>query len=46
VRFLQQELSRTRTELGKVEENIKSPLVRALIKLLGYISRPKKPAAS
>jgi Uri superfamily endonuclease len=46
VRFLQQELSKNRTELRKMEENIRSPLVRALIKLLSYISGPKKSAAS
>ncbi|MFZ5647154.1 MAG: phage-shock protein [Bacillota bacterium] len=46
MRFLQQELSKTRVELQKVEENIRSPLVKALIKLLNFVSGNKKQAAS
>jgi len=38
MRFLQQELARTRSEFKKIEENIKSPLVKALIKVLSYFS--------
>ncbi len=46
VKFLQQELSLTRSELRRAEENARSPLVKALIKLTGFFSRPKKTEAS
>ncbi|MFZ5633603.1 MAG: phage-shock protein [Bacillota bacterium] len=46
MRFLQQELTKTRTELRKMEENIKSPLVRAFIKLVNFLSRSQKTPAS
>lgn len=46
LRFLQQDLSHTRGELRKVEANIRSPLVRALIKFISYLSKPKKTETS
>ncbi|MFZ5652084.1 MAG: phage-shock protein [Bacillota bacterium] len=46
MRFLQQELSRSRAELHKIEESIRSPLVRALIKILNFLFGSKKQAAS
>lgn len=46
VRFLQQELSKIRKEYKKIEENIRSPLVRVLIKVMNYISGLKKTEAS
>jgi len=46
MRFMQQELSHTRSELRKVEATIKSPLVRAMIKLLGFITGNSKYEAS
>lgn len=46
LRFLQQELSQTRAELRKVEESIRSPLVRTVIKLISLISRPKNRESS
>jgi len=36
MRFLQQELARSRSDFKKIEENIRSPLVRALIKILSF----------
>lgn len=46
VRFLQQELAKTRTELRKVEDSIKSPLVKALIKLIAFLSKTKNTTVS
>ncbi|MHB8918524.1 MAG: phage-shock protein [Desulfocucumaceae bacterium] len=41
LRFLQQEMSQTRVALRRVEESIRSPLVRMVIKLVSLISRPR-----
>jgi len=46
LRFLQQELSQARSELKKMEANVRSPLVRAVIKIIGFVSRSKKYQAS
>ncbi|MFZ5597308.1 MAG: phage-shock protein [Bacillota bacterium] len=45
MRFVQQELSRTKSELRKLEQNIKSPPVRALIKVLSFFSLPRREKA-
>jgi hypothetical protein len=42
LRFLQQDLSRAKSQLCKVEESLKNPLVKALIKLLGFFSGTNK----
>ncbi|MCL5057551.1 MAG: phage-shock protein [Actinobacteria bacterium] len=46
LRFLQQELAQSRSRLSSVEESIKSPLVRGLIKILSFFPSSKKGEAS
>ena len=46
LRFLQQELARARSRLSSIEESIKSPLVRGMIKILSFFSNSNKSEVS
>ncbi len=46
LRFLQQELSQARGQMKKMEATIRSPLIRAIIKLTGLFTGSKKHRAS
>lgn len=42
LRFVQQELTRVRSDLRKMEESIKSPIIKAILRLIGFFSVSNK----